>query len=255
MPAVLFALLALLPQLVDRTNEALTPPPVSAELTAEKRADIFMARKMYREAVETYSSAINGEPDSARLYNKLGIAYHHQVLFNQARKQYERAVKIDKDYAEAINNLGTVYYAQRKYKKAAKTYEKALKYAPYSASIYSNLGTAHFARRQYKKASAAYLQALQLDPGVFEYRNSVGTVLQERSVQDRALYFYFVAKSYASIGLYDRALFHLRRALEDGYRKIKDIPKDPAFAGMLDNPEFQALINPPAPEQRAELQP
>lgn len=253
MPAAILILLALMPQLVDRTNEPAPALPAATELAPERRADIFMARKMYREAVETYALALNAEPKEARLYNKLGIAYHHQIMFDQARWNYERAVKLDKDFSQAINNLGTVYYAERKYKKAAQTYRKALKHAPASASIHSNLGTALFARRKFKEATQAYLTALKLDPDVFEHRNSVGTLLQERSVRDRAQYHYFMAKAYASAQIYDRALLYLRRAIEEGYNKLDRIPKEPEFQPLLENAEFQALVAPA--EQRAELRP
>ena len=40
-------LLALLPQLVDRTKEPLRPEPPGEGLSAEQRADVFMVRKMY----------------------------------------------------------------------------------------------------------------------------------------------------------------------------------------------------------------
>ena len=253
MPAVILVLLALMPQLVDRTNELTPVPPATTELAPEKRADLFMARKMYREAVETYELALNTETKSARLYNKLGIAYHHQIMLYQARKNYARAVNLDNNYSQAINNLGTIYSAERKYKKAVRTYRKALKYAPQSASIYSNLGTALFARRKYKKATEAYLTALQFDPEVFERRNSMGTLLQSRTVTDRAQYYYFMAKAYAAAEIYDRALLNLRRAIEEGYTKLNRLPKEPVFEPLLENAEFQALLHPG--EQRAELQP
>ncbi len=253
MPAALLVLLALMPQLVDRTNEPLNPPPATEQLSAERRADIFMARKMYREAVETYGAALKADAKSASLHNKIGIAYHQQIQLNEAQKSYEKAIKLDKKFAQAINNLGTVYYAQRRYKKAEKAYSEALKHAPNSASIHSNLGTAYFARRQYKKATEEYLMALSLDPDVFEHRSTAGTLLQERSVEDRARYFYFMAKAYAAAGIYDRALLYLRKALEDGYNKRDRIPKEPEFKALLDNPEFQALVFPQ--EQRAELRP
>ena len=53
--AVLF-LLALLPQLVDRTKEPIQLAPPSRELSYEKRADIYMARKMYREGSKPTNS-------------------------------------------------------------------------------------------------------------------------------------------------------------------------------------------------------
>src|SRR6266404_3820519 len=121
-------------------------------LTAEQRADILMARKMYREAVEVYKE---GPLDSAIIWNKIGIAYHQMLQMDEARRNYEKALKLNPKYAEAINNLGTIYYAKRSFRRAVGQYNKALKLAPSSASIYSNLGTAQFARRKYKEASEA----------------------------------------------------------------------------------------------------
>lgn len=243
MTAAVLLLLALLPQLVDRTKEPLQLAPPSRELSYEKRADIFMARKMYREGVETYQLALQ-QQESPHLYNKLGIAYHHLMMFPNATRSYQKAVKLDKEHARAINNLGTVYYAQRKYKKAIRQYKKALKESPNSASIHSNLGTAYFARKKYKDATREYLQALLLDPLVFERRNTVGTLLQERSVRDRAQYNYFMARIYASAQSFEKALLYLRRAFEEGYKKRKKVAEDPLFAPLLENPVFQQLVFP-----------
>lgn len=253
MIAAALTILLLAPQLVDRTQQPAVPPPVAENLTHEKRADIFMARKMYREAVETYRLALADQPKSPQLHNKLGIAYHHQMLFDDARRSYERAVKLDKTFAQARNNLGTIFYAAKRYKKAAGTYKKALEYAPQSASIHSNLGMAHFARRKYQDASKEFIVALQLDPYVFETRSSVGTLLQERSIEDRAKYHYYLAKTYAAVQMYERALLYLRKALEEGFKDRKRIPKEPEFEALLENAEFQRLV---FPEQTsAELRP
>lgn len=241
MTAAVLLLLALLPQLVDRTKDPLRLPPPSHKLSYEKRADIFMARKMYREGVETYQLALQ-QQKSPHLYNKLGIAYHHLMMFPNATRSYQKAVKLDEEHSRAINNLGTVYYAQRRYKKAIRQYKKALKESPNSASIHSNLGTAYFVRKKYKDATREYLQALLLDPLVFERRNTVGTLLQERSVRDRAQYNYFMARIYASAQSFEKSLLYLRRAFEEGYKKRKKVAEDPLFAPLLENPVFQQLV-------------
>lgn len=233
------------PQLVDRTDRVNDSLPAEG-ISPEKRADIFMARKMYREATETYRTAIAAQPDNARLHNKLGISYHHQMLFDEAERSYARASKVDEGYAQAINNLGTIYYAQHKYRKAQKTYQKALKITPASASILSNLGTAFFMRKKYEKASEAYFQALQLDPNVFEQKGGTGTLLQERSVADRAKYYYFVAQAYAKGGVFDRAILYLRKSLEEGYGSPQKVLGDRTFDPLHEIPEFQALVNPAA---------
>lgn len=207
-------------------------------LTPELRGDIFMARKMYREAIEQYRSL----PETAVLVNKVGIAYHQMMDLNTAKKYYDKAIKLNRNYAEALNNLGTVYYASRSHRRAVNQYKRALKVAPNSASIWSNLGTAHFARKKYDQAMEAYEKALALDPDVFEHRSTAGVLLQERSVEERAKFHYYQAKLYAKNGMNDRALLYLRKALEEGYKERDKIKEAPEFAAMKDLPEFQELI-------------
>ncbi|MGH9659605.1 MAG: tetratricopeptide repeat protein [Bryobacteraceae bacterium] len=216
-----------------------TLPPATEPLTAERRADIFMARKMYREAVETYRQA---PQDSAVVWNKMGIAYHQMVQLDTARKHYERSLKLNPKYAEAINNLGTVNYAKKSYRRAVGLYNRALKLTPNSASIYSNLGTAQFARRKYKEASEAYTKALSLDPDVFEHRSSYGTLLQERTIQEKAKFHYYLAKTYAHAGMNERALQYLRMALEEGFKDRQKLQEESEFAALRELPEFQELM-------------
>jgi tetratricopeptide (TPR) repeat protein len=213
--------------------------PVPPPLSSEDRGDVYMARKMYREAIEAYEQA---PQDSAVVWNKLGIAYHQMMQLDAAMKRYRRAIRLDAKYAEAINNLGTIYYAEKRYSKATSTYKHALKLAPASASIYSNLGTAYFGEKKYKEAWEAYNTAIQLDPEVFEHRNTYGVLLQERTVEERARFHYYLAKLYAKQGQKDRALQYMRKALEEGFTDRQKFLKDPEFAAMRDLPEFKELL-------------
>jgi len=219
------------------------PEPVasipSERLTPEKRGDILMARKMYREAVETYKEM---QPDSALVENKIGIAYHQMLKLDIAKKYYERSIRIDPHYAEAINNLGTVYYSRKSYVRSIRFYRRALKLSPNSASVYSNLGTAYFARKDYKRASETYQRALSLDPEVFEHHSTWGVLLQERTVEERAKFHYYLAKTYAQAGMNDRALLYIRKALEEGFAERKKLMEDPEFVSLRKLPEFQELI-------------
>jgi tetratricopeptide (TPR) repeat protein len=203
------------------------------------RGDIMMARKMYREALDFYKP---GAANSAVLANKTGIAYHQMLDLDDARKYYERAVKLNPQYAEAINNLGTVFYAKKSYRRAIEQYKKALRITPDSASILSNLGTAYFARKNYQEASKAYQAALAADPEVFERRNTQGTLLQDQTVEERAKFHYYLAKTYAQAGTKDRALLYIRKALEEGFKDREKFIKEPEFAKLQDDPEFKQLL-------------
>jgi len=209
-------------------------------ITPEMRGDIFMARKMYREALETYRT---GPADSAVIANKIGISYHQMLDLEDARKSYERAIKLRPDYAEAINNLGTIYYARKSYRRSITQYKKALRLTPDSASILSNLGTSYFARKNYELAFTTYQQALKLDPEVFEHRSTMGILLQERTVDERAKFHYYLARTYAKAGDVEHTLIYIRKALEEGFKEPDKFNKDPEFALVRDNPEFKVIIS------------
>jgi tetratricopeptide (TPR) repeat protein len=228
---------------LDKTElPAQVPQAPQTPLSPENRGDIFMARKMYREAIESYRE---GPPKNAVILNKIGIAYHQLQQLDNAKKSYEQALRAKPDYTEAENNLGTIYYARKSYRRAIGCYRKAAKMAPEdarAASIYSNLGTAYFARKNYEEATEAYKTALRLDPAVFEIRGSFGVMLQERNVEERAKFHYYLAKLYARDGRTELALQYLRKALEEGFKDRKKLEEDPEFATMRDTPEFKELL-------------
>jgi len=215
------------------------PPPSPVVLPPESRGDIFMARKMYREAIDAFAEAPKNNPVTL---NKTGIAFQQMQQLDRARKLYEQALKLKPTYAEAQNNIGTVYYAQKSLRRAIGAYRKALKLSPDSASIHMNLGTAYFARKMEKESIAEYKTALQLDPDVFERHGSYGVLLEERSVEEKAKFHYALAKLYATAGRQDLALQYLRRALEEGFRDRKKLEQDPEFQSMRELPEFKELL-------------
>jgi tetratricopeptide (TPR) repeat protein len=220
-----------------------TAPPSNVqsnpELTPEVRGDIMVARKMYREAIDYYKS---GATTNAVLANKTGIAYHQLGDLDNAKKFYERAAKLKPDYAEAINNVGTIYYAQKSYRRAISQYRKALRLTPKSPSMLSNLGTALFARKQFDEALTVYRQALAIDPDIFEQRGTQGVLIQDLSIEEKAKYYYALAKTYATAGMTDRTLQCIRRALEQGFKEREKFNQDPEFAFLKDNPEFKEIL-------------
>ena len=240
--------------------------PASSAMTErqkmELRGDVYMARKQYPEAVGVYETMLQEEPRNAVLLNKIGIAYHQMMKLDQAKKYYERSIKADKHYANAVNNLGTVLYNRKKFRQAIKHYRRALELAPEMAATHSNLGYAYFAQKNYEDAMASFQRALTLDPDVFEHRGGFGSVLQDRSVADRAYFYFFLAKSLAQQGNAERCAHYLRRARDEGYKGMAATATDPAFALVINDPLVQEVLqaNPavataPASKPKPEPQP
>jgi tetratricopeptide (TPR) repeat protein len=238
--------------LVDPTRTS-TPTPIQAPaaaahetekppLTPEMRGDIFLARRMYREAIDAFREGSLKDPV---LRNKTGIAFHQLLQLDPARKEYETAVKLKPDYVEAINNIGAIYYAKKSYRRAQTYFERALKIAPEelkSASIYVNLGSAEFSRKRYAPATEAFQTAMRIDPQVFERHSNFGVLMEERTVEDRAKFHLALAKLNAKMGRTELALQYLRKAFEEGIRDHTKVAEASEFLPMKDLPEFKDLL-------------
>jgi tetratricopeptide (TPR) repeat protein len=218
---------------------------VRPEMTEEQMGDLYMIRKEYREAAGLFKKLSDQDPRNPVYLNKLGIALHQQEALGLALKYYERAVKVDPRYADAENNVGTIWYQRKKYEKAIKAYQKAIVIRTDMAVLYSNLGYAYFGDKKYEEAIYAFRHALTLDPELFEHNGSrSGSILQDRSVEDRGKFYYMLAKSFAQAGNMDRCIHYLRKAKDEGYKQFADIKKDPAFGAALKDPAVQELLLP-----------
>ena len=172
----------------------------------------------------------------------MGIAYHQMLQLDAAMKRYQHAIRLDAKYPKPSTIWAPSTTRRSAIAGPPVRTSGRLKLAPGSASIYSNLGTAYFAEKKYKEAWEAYNAALQLDPEVFEHRSTYGVLLQERTVEERARFHYYLAKIYAKQGQKDRALQYIRKALEEGFTDRKKLMQDPEFATLRDLPEFKELL-------------
>ena len=134
-------------------SDAQPQKPPLAPLTPEQQGDLLMAGQRYQAAIEAFKK---GDPASAALWNKMGVA--HQLMFNQdeATRCYQRSLRLDPRQATVLNNLGTIYDSLKQYATAERAYRKALKIDPHSPLILKNLGTNLLTQHKYKKGWEAY---------------------------------------------------------------------------------------------------
>ena len=230
-------------QIAPPLMRTIDPPKPDATVTElERRGDELRMQKLYLDAIDYYRAGLTKEPNSARLLNKIGIAELMMQRYREAKKTFEQAIKSDRKFADAYNNLGVVYYEERKYGPAVKEYRRAIAVDATSASFYSNLGAALFSKRQFESAVEAYQKAMEIDPDVFERTSRGGVQAQLPSPEDRARYDYTVAKLYAKMGLPDRSLEYLRKAMEEGYKDLKNVYKDTEFAELRKDKRFTELM-------------
>lgn len=257
--ALLFAALLVLPLQAQNTEQLeVGPPPLhradpptpgAAPAELENRGDELRESKDYLDAVDFYQAALKGAPRDASLLNKIGICEIQLHRLRESRKTLERAIRVDHQLADAYNNLGVVYYSlgvnthqSGDFAKAIKMYDKAIALSNQYGSYFNNRGAAYFATKEYGRASADYAMALQLDPDIFERTSKSGVQALLPSPEERARYEYVVAKLYAKAGNDDRSLHYLRKAMEDGYKDIKNVYKDTEFSTLRKDPRFAELM-------------
>jgi tetratricopeptide (TPR) repeat protein len=221
------------------------PPPLTGRALDVERAKIMMAEKRYEDAIVAYEGLLKSEPKSA--------VYLDMSDFNQAKKYFTRASKADKKYSSAVNNLGMVWYQQKNYRKAIREYRRAIAIAPGQAGTYANLGYAYYKMKKYVEAAAQFRQALQIDPHAFDRSDRVGTMVQDRTVENHGLFFFMMAREYAQLGDAEHCADYLRKSFDEGYKDVVTAKTDPAFKKVVDDPLVQDVLSLALPsEQKTE---
>jgi len=228
------------PPLSSSESEQPSPPAIqqTPRLTPEDIGDAYMTHQRYQAAIAAYQTV---SPDSAAVWNKMGIAYQLMFSLVDASRCYKASLKLDPNNSHALNNLGTVYDSLREFSQAERMYRKALRLHPDSAVLLKNLGTNLVSQHKYEQGWEIYKTALARDPHIFE-KSTSPHVENPGTVQERGVMNYYMAKGCARAGQNDRAIDYLRKALNDGFTSPKKIQADTEFAVLHGNPAFEQLL-------------
>ena len=223
------------------------PEPPPADATAEqleKSGDQLRIANRPLDALDYYTAALKKAqpPQTAILWNKIGLARWVLGRPKDARKCFEKAIKADPTFADGFNNLGATWYFDKKYGRAVKEYRKAIELREPTALFHANLGTAYFAQKDLPKTVEEIGRALQLDPEVLNRHSRGGTVAQPTNLEDRARFSFVMARMYARIGKVDLALEQLRHAMEDGYKDLAPVYNEADFEAVRKDPRFAELM-------------
>jgi tetratricopeptide (TPR) repeat protein len=215
----------------DAVHSAFQPSP-------EDVGDAFMIHQRYQAAIEAYQKT---SPDSARLENKMGIAYQLMFSPREATRCYKSSLKLNPDNVYALNNLGTIYDSLRQFGDGERMYRKALRLTPGSAVLHKNLGSNLLAQHKYERGWEYYKAALAEDPHIFDNRINPH-VENPGTVQDRGAMNYYMARGCVRAGENDRAIDYLRKSMNDGFANARKIVADSEFSSLRGSSAFQDLL-------------
>jgi tetratricopeptide (TPR) repeat protein len=206
-------------------------------VTPELAADLLAARQNYQAAIDAYQNL----PQTAMIYNKIGMSYQHLSKYSDARFYYDKAIKTDRQFAPAYNNYGTIEYHDRDTKHAERLYRKSIKIDGKTAAYWSNLGSAYMADTKYRDAVEAYQRAFAIDSDIFQ-EIAINGIHEFASQDDLVKIDLCFAQIYAQAGMKDQAVEYLRKALMEGFHDTQSIQKDQQFATLHGDPAFEKLL-------------
>ena len=102
----------------------------------------FLGMNKFQDALFGGLEALRKFPNSASLYNIIGIAYGSLNQVGEAVKCYRKAIKLKPDFFKPYNNVGVALKEQGKLEEAIEAYKKALAIKPDNAEVYYNMGNA-----------------------------------------------------------------------------------------------------------------
>lgn len=212
----------------------------------EKTGDERRAQKDYEQAIQYFREALRKDKKNAVLYNKLGLSELKSGDRKSARAHFEKAAKVNKKFADALNNVGAVYFIENNFSQATKYFKKAVALEETRATFHVNLAEAWFGQKKLDRAINEFSRALELDPEVLAKSSPAGVTARVSSPEERAEFYYMLAKIQAKRGDVQECLVCLKKAKEYGYRNLADVYKDEEFSRLWSDARLTEIIPPPA---------
>lgn len=177
-------------KMVERSNVSEKERQVQKQMTAwdhRRRGNRYYDLGQYEKAIESYSAAIDIQPNNAYFYNDRGRAYNSLGEYWKAISDFDKAIKLDTEFAVAYNNRGYAYNGLGEYDKAISDFDKAVKLEPEFAVAYSNRGHAYNGLGEYNKAISNFDKAIELNPKLTAAYGNRGDAYSSLEEYDKAI--------------------------------------------------------------------
>jgi len=125
-------------------------------------------------------------PEPAKALGDLYLSQPRR-LFDQAVEAYSKAIELRPFYADAYVGLGDAKAAKSDVDGAIAAYQKALVYNPVNPRVHMSLGKIYYGEKGlYYESVNAYKKAIDLDPRSVDARMGLGEVYEEKGLYKEA---------------------------------------------------------------------
>ena len=92
--------------------------------------DAYLKKKMWKEAQEVFTKAVEKDPESINLLNRMAISFRKDGKFDQALETYKKAIMLSRQDENLYYNVARLFLDMKKPVHAGKALEKALSLNP-----------------------------------------------------------------------------------------------------------------------------
>jgi tetratricopeptide (TPR) repeat protein len=94
---------------LDPANMAVKAEIISIAEDYREKGFEFQQKKLYPQALNAYSQALELRPDNPIVFNDLGVLYEEMGMMEKAEELYLRSISLDSDYLSPYMNLAYLY--------------------------------------------------------------------------------------------------------------------------------------------------
>ncbi len=141
-------------------------------------------------AAAQFRASTQLDPTFPEPYKALGDLFltAPRRLFDQAIEAYTKAIELRPFYADAYVGLGDAKAAKGDVDGAVGAYQKALGYNPVNARVHVSLGKLYYTEKNlYYESVTAYKKAIELDPDFVDARMGLAEVYEDKGLYKDAI--------------------------------------------------------------------
>jgi WD40 repeat protein/Flp pilus assembly protein TadD len=194
-----------------------------ANSTDVKLRDPARATALIRQALESYTKAIEASPNESSLRIGRGRAYMTLKQPGHAISDFSKAIELRPDAWEGWSGRALVHFGQKQWDGAISDFSKAIELAPQVHTNWWHRGHAYLALARWDKAAADFGKVVEQWPA-----GSEG--------------WYWLALASARLNEPDKALADLRQAIAKGFNNAAVLKNEPSLASLRTREDFGKLL-------------
>jgi tetratricopeptide (TPR) repeat protein len=153
--------------------------PSALHLNARQKAEFFLARKQYEEAVTAYKSLLKKESEDSTLFRGLIKGYLGAGQLKKAEDYLKDHLTRYPESSAAQYGLGYIYYLEGDDIRAQTRFEEAVRLQPGNALAWNNWGASLSRTKSYTLAVDKVKEAIRLESSNPMYYNNLRRIYRE----------------------------------------------------------------------------